>query len=45
MIRTEPLFTDPNVASASGSMAMEFEDYLPKHEKIEFLNGESEKLI
>jgi len=24
---------------------MEFEDYLPKHEKIEFLNGESEKMI
>lgn len=45
MIRTEPLFTDPSLAAASGSMAMEFEDYLPKHEKIEFLNGESEKLI
>ena len=45
MIRTEPLVMDQNVAQASGNMAMEFEDYLPKHEKIEFLNGESEKLI
>lgn len=45
MIRTEPLITDPNQAAAAGGMAMEFEDYLPKHEKIEFLNGESEKVV
>jgi len=45
MIRTEPLIVDPNQAITAGNMAMEFEDYLPKHEKIEFLNGESEKLI
>ena len=41
MIRTEPLFTDPNVASASGSMAMEFEDYLPMHTKIQFKHSET----
>jgi len=47
MIRTEPL-----VDGGSGPMgaklsqnAIEFEDYLPKHEKVEFAHGESEKTI
>ena len=39
MIRTEPLSeNNPN-------NAIEFEDYLPKHEKITFLHGENEKTI
>lgn len=42
MIRTEPLIKgkpdDPH-------NAVEFEDYLPKHEKIEFEAGESEKIV
>ena len=25
--------------------AIEFEDYLPKNEKIEFMNGEAEKTV
>ena len=45
MVSTEPLVKDPNLATAAGNMAIEFEDYLPKHEKLEFLNGESEKVV
>lgn len=41
MIRTEPLVPD----SKSKLNAVEFEDYLPKHEKIEFASGESEKIV
>ena len=39
MIRTEPL-GDNNPNSAH-----EFDDYLPKHEKITFLHGETEKSV
>lgn len=41
MVRTEPLVAD----KFNKVNAIEFEDYLPKHEKIEFLSGESEKLV
>lgn len=41
MVRTEPLVAD----KFNSVNAIEFEDYLPKHEKIEFLSGESEKLV
>lgn len=41
MIRTEPLIPD----KTNPSNAIEFEDYLPKHEKIEFASGESEKIV
>lgn len=41
MIKTEPMIPD----SANPLNAVEFEDYLPRHEKIEFAAGESEKII
>ena len=41
MIRTEPLIPD----KTNPQNAVEFEDYLPKHEKIEFAAGESEKIV
>lgn len=41
MIRTEPLIPD----KSNPQNAVEFEDYLPKHEKIEFAAGESEKIV
>jgi len=41
MVRTEPLVPD----KSSTLNAIEFEDYLPKHEKIEFNSGESEKIV
>lgn len=41
MIRTEPLIPD----KSNPLNAIEFEDYLPKHEKIEFQHGESEKIV
>ena len=40
MIRTEPLIPD----KTNPQNAVEFEDYLPKHEKIEIAAGESEKV-
>jgi hypothetical protein len=40
-VRTEALIVGGN----SDDNAVEFEDYLPKHEKIDFLHGESEKII
>jgi hypothetical protein len=39
MIRTEPL------SEKTPNSAHEFEDFLPKHEKITFLHGENEKTI
>lgn len=41
MIRTEPLVPD----KSNPQNAIEFEDYLPKHEKIDFNAGESEKIV
>ena len=41
MVRTEPLVPD----KLNPQNAIEFEDYLPKHEKIEFNSGESEKIV
>jgi hypothetical protein len=41
MVRTEPLLA--GIADAQN--AIEFEDYLPKHEKVEFNAGESEKIV
>ena len=41
MIKTEPAMADNNGADN----AVEFEDYLPKHEKITFGHGENEKTI
>jgi len=40
MIKTEAL-----TEQTSSNNAAEFEDYLPKHEKITFLHGETEKTI
>jgi len=44
--KTEPMI-DPNASSTAmaGSNAIEFEHYLPKHDVIEFLHGECEKVI
>jgi len=41
MIKTEPAIE----GSAGPDNAVEFEDYLPKHEKITFGHGENEKTI
>jgi len=41
MIKTMPLSED----IAINNNAIEFEDYLPKHEKIIFDHGETEKII
>lgn len=41
MVRTEGLIPD----KTNPQNAIEFEDYLPKHEKIEFNAGESEKIV
>jgi len=41
MVRTEPLLA--GIVDAQN--AIEFEDYLPKHEKVEFNAGESEKIV
>ena len=41
-IRTEPFLVQDK---ANHQNAIEFEDYLPKNEKIEFMNGESEKIV
>ena len=41
MIKTEPLVPD----TQDPANATEFEDYLPRHEKVEFLSGESEKIV
>ena len=41
MIKTEPMLLDPN----NPVNAVEFEDYLPRHEKVEFAAGESKKII
>ena len=41
MVRTEPLVPD----KTNPQNAVEFEDYLPKHEKVEFNAGESEKIV
>lgn len=43
MVRTEPLIPDPDKSNPQN--AIEFEDYLPKHEKVEFNAGESEKIV
>lgn len=43
MVRTEPLIPDPDKTNPQN--AIEFEDYLPKHEKVEFNAGESEKIV
>lgn len=40
MIRTEPLSE-----TKTPNSAVEFEDFLPKHEKVTFLHGENEKTI
>lgn len=40
MFRTEPLSATQNHSNAE-----EFEDYMPKHEKVTFLHGENEKTI
>jgi len=37
MIETEPLHETDNSANAQ-----EYEDYVPKHEKVSFLHGETE---
>lgn len=42
MVRTEPLIAHDK---SNPQNAIEFEDYLPKHEKIEFMGGESEKIV
>jgi len=42
MVRTEPLIQD---SMNNALNAIEFEDYLPKHEKIEFASGESAKVV
>lgn len=41
MIKTEPLTEN----AAHGHNAVEFEDYLPKHEEVVFAHGENEKTI
>lgn len=41
MIKTEPMVPD----ASNPVNAVEFEDYLPRHEKVEFAPGESEKII
>lgn len=41
MIKTELMIPD----ASNPINAIEFEDYLPRHEKIEFAAGESEKII
>lgn len=41
MVRTEPLL----VGTINYQNAIEFEDYLPKHEKVEFNAGENEKIV
>ena len=40
MVRTEPLSETPNPANAE-----EYEDYVPKYEKVIFYMGETEKVI
>lgn len=40
MIRTEPLSEQQ-----TPNNAIEFEDYLPKHERVTFMHGENEKTI
>ena len=40
MIKTEPL-----IEEVSNMNAVEFEDYCPKHEKVVFGHGETEKMI
>lgn len=40
MVRTEPLSETPNPSNAE-----EYEDYVPKYEKVEFHQGETEKVI
>jgi hypothetical protein len=42
MLRTEPFIT---ADKSSPENAIEFEDYLPKHEKVEFAAGESERIV
>lgn len=41
MVRTEAFI----VGKLNSLNAIEFEDYLPKHERIEFQSGESEKIV
>jgi hypothetical protein len=41
MIKTEPMIPD----SSSPLNAIEYEDYLPRYEKIEFASGESQKIL
>jgi hypothetical protein len=40
MLRTEHLSENPNPTNA-----IEFEDYVPKHEEVKFLHGENEKTV
>lgn len=44
MIKTEQL-TEAGKTEAAPNSAAEFDDYLPKHEKIEFDNNENEKTV
>ena len=44
MIRTEQL-TSSGIAGIAHNSAAEFDDYLPKHEKVEFDNNENEKTV
>jgi hypothetical protein len=44
MVRTEQL-TEEGRAGIAHNSAAEFDDYLPKHEKVEFGNNENEKTI
>jgi solute carrier family 8 (sodium/calcium exchanger) len=44
MIRTEQL-TEAGRLGIAHNSATEFDDYLPRHEKVEFDNGENEKTI
>jgi len=44
MIKTEQL-SEAGKTEAAANSAAEFDDYLPKHEKIEFDNNENEKTV
>jgi hypothetical protein len=44
MVKTEQL-TEAGRTGVASNSAAEFEDYLPKHEKVEFDNNENERKI
>ena len=45
MLKTDPVSQTADTKSGQGQNAIEYEDYLPKHDMITFENGEKEKII